>query len=93
MISKRRNVWWSGKYKIIHTKPYVHTNELCDNAGSLVLIRVLWINLSRNYQLIEVRAVLITQKQSQLLAQKLCLKHSETSKSNLMPLPRWAIVQ
>lgn len=62
MIGKRGNIWWSEKYELIHTKPYVHSNELCDNTGSLVLIRVLWINLSRSYQLIEVHAVLITQK-------------------------------
>lgn len=60
--------------KRLYIQAYIYSNELCDSTGSLVLIRGLWINLSRSYQLIEVHAVLITEKPRQLLAQTPCLK-------------------
>lgn len=66
-------------------------NELCDNNGPLMLIKVLWINLSRSYQLTEVHAVAVTWKLCQLrsrLETRWCIK-----KSSPMHLPWLSIAQ
>lgn len=69
-------------------------NELCDNDGSLMLINLLWINLSRSYQLTEVHAVAIIWKQCQLMSLKLSLKHAACiKKSSPMHLPWLTIAQ
>lgn len=69
-------------------------NELCDDDGSLKLIKVFWINLSRSYQLTEVHAVAITWKQCQHRSLKLSLKHAACiKKTSSMHLPWLTIAQ
>lgn len=41
---------------------YIFNNELCDNDGFSMFIKVLWINLSRSYKLIEVYVLVIIGK-------------------------------